>query len=207
MKRLGLVIVALGVLAASSVAAPPKSPKHTKKQQTSAAARQEAIKTALINRISIQNDFWYDEGDFPRVVELLRYAYELNPSDYEIATNLGWMLENLEMYGEALAVYQRFRKENPNDPDAPFPEANFYFFRKAYNKIPPLLEKTLDKNPHPNSFRILAHSYDRMGMVKDCVRVWTLYVKLHPEDARGKENLKNAQEKLLKSGKPKLKLQ
>lgn len=181
------------LLAASSSFA---SPKH----RSDTATRQDAINTAFMNQLSVQNDFWFDNGDFPRVIELFRFAYELEPSDYEIATNLGWMLENVENYGEALVTYQRFRRENPKDPDAAFPEANFYFFHKAYNKVPPILEPTIKHRPQPNNYRVLAHSYDRMGMVVDCVRVWNLYVKDYPGDLKGIANLKRAKEKLQKSG-------
>lgn len=164
--------------------------------------RQKAIDNAILNRISVQNDFWFDDGDYPRIIQLHRFAYEFAPSDYELATNLGWMYGNLQMHAEELAIYTRFRRENQLTlADATFPEANFYFFRKAYAKVPPLLEGSLKLKPHPNTYRILAHSYDRMGMMKDCVRVWSAYVKVYPQDPKGPVNLKRAEEKLNKSGK------
>lgn len=189
-------LIAISVIALAAI-----SPAFATKK-SSQEARQSAIENSILNRISIQNDFWFNDGDFPRVIQLHRFTYEYVPADYEIATNLGWMLGNIQEYGEELSIYSKFRKDNyPKDPDASFPEANFYYFRKAYAKVPTILEDSITRNPHPNSFRILAHAYDRMGMMKDCVRVWTAFVREFPEDLKGKENLKRATDKLAKAGK------
>ena len=148
------------------------------------------------DRIELQNDYWFDGGDFPRCINALRIMQVSYPEDYEVATNLGWLLESTEQWDEALAVYVRFGRENPNDPDAQFPEANFYFMKKAYSKVPPILEPTIAKQPHPNSFRLLAHSYERLGMLNDSARVWNAYIALAPKDDAAKNNLHRVENKM-----------
>ena len=158
--------------------------------------RIQAIWQAAHDRIVQQNDYWFDEGDFPRTIQALRMMTAVWPYDYESATNLGWLLESTDQYDEALAVYIRYGKENPQDPDAAYPEANFYFMKKAYAKVPPLLEPALAKKPHPNCYRILAHSYERLGLLKDSARVWNDYIALAPKDTAAKNNLARVERKM-----------
>jgi len=160
--------------------------------------RVDAIWNFAVDRINRQNDFWFDQGDFPRVINLCRVMYALYPNDYEVATNLGWMLENIERWDEALAVYIKFRTDNPGDPDAAWPEANFYYMKKAYQKVPPILEPTLKmaKKPHPNSYRTLAHSYERLNQLADSQRVWKEYLQIAPNDDPAKNNLSRVEKKL-----------
>ena len=102
--------------------------------------------------------------------------------DYGTTTDLGWMLQNVEQYDEALAIYKAYRLAYPNDPEAPYPEAQYYYLHKQYAKVPPLIEGTLAEKPHPNSFRILAHSYDHLGKLLDSRRVWKLLIATYPHE-------------------------
>lgn len=162
----------------------------------SANERMAIIWGSAFARFENQSDAWFDKGEFPKVVNLLRMHSALKPDDYEIATNLGWMLENVENWNEALAVYVRYRKQNPANPDSTFPEANFYFMKKAYAKVPPLLEPSLAKKPQANSYRILAHAYERMQMLHDSKRIWEIYLKRFPNDGAAKVNLKRVNGKI-----------
>jgi tetratricopeptide (TPR) repeat protein len=168
--------------------------------QTPDPKRLNAIWGAVGDHLNRQSDAWFDDGDFPKVVQILRMHFVLTPNDYEIATNLGWMLENIQLREEALAVYIRFRKTNPNDPDAAFPEGNYYFLKKAYAKVPPIIEPTLKRRPHANSFRILAHAYDRLKMYGDAKRVWQMYLSENPDDETAKLNLSKIEKKLAGGG-------
>ena len=158
------------------------------------------IWTAAENRMVRQSDFWFESGEFLRSINLLRVIYYLNPTDYEIATDLGWMYENVDRYPEALKIYQEFRKNNPKNPDAPYPEANYYFVKKQYDKVYPLLLPSLANKPHPNSFRICAHSLDRSGKLKESKAVWEALLKLSPEDRMAEANLRKVENKINKGG-------
>lgn len=180
-----LLFVGLATLlfAALSIAAPNEDPDP----------RLDAIWVAAESRMSDQIDQWFEVGDYPRCIQLLRVWYAFEPHDYDVATNLGYLLKSTEAYDEELAVYVKYRKENPEDPDGPFPEANFYFERKVYSKIPALLEPTLKRKPHGNSYRRLAHAYERLGLLTDCVRIWTAFLAVSPKDGAAKSNLQRVQ--------------
>lgn len=165
-------------------------------------SRVDAIWNVAVDRINAQTDIWFEDGDFPRVINICKVMYSLYPADYEVATNLGWMLENIEKWDEALAVYIKYRSENPKDPDAAWPEANFYYMKKAYQKVPPILEPTMkmSRKPHPNSFRTLAHAYERMNQLQDSKRVWQAMIQTFPDDAPAKNNLNRVEKKLRGEG-------
>lgn len=184
----GAALLVLLTLAAGSVA------KQTPPWRND--ARSQVIWDAAHNRFVDQFDYWFEDGDYPRCIQLLRVLHDLEPDNYETATNLGWLLESIEEPDAALAVYVRFRKDNPADADAPWPEANFYFKRKIYAKVVPLLESSLALKPHPNSYRLLAHSYERMGLLADSKRVWTRYLGVDPTDEPAKANLRRVNEKI-----------
>ncbi len=143
-------LAALGVVGSAQAAAPAQD-------------KVDAIWAAANDRMSTQIDIWFEDGDFPTVIQLLKIQQGVYPADYEIATNLGWMLENIEKYDEALATYIRYRRENPEDPDAALPEATFYHLKRAYAKVPPLLEPAIKRKPHANAYRILAQAYEKQN--------------------------------------------
>lgn len=161
-------------------------------------SRVDAIWNHAVDRLNSQTDLWFDDGDFPRVINLCRIMYALYPDDFDIATNLGWMLENVESWDEALAVYVKYRTENPNDPDAAWPEANFYYMKRAYQKIPPILEPTIRMRtkPHANNYRTLAHAYERMNLLRDSKRVWQMLLAITPNDGPAKNNLQRVEKKM-----------
>ncbi|HSI73066.1 MAG TPA: tetratricopeptide repeat protein [Fimbriimonas sp.] len=163
------------------------------------AKRIAAIWSAAEDRIAQQTDVWFEDGEFPMVIQLLKVHNALDPHDYEVATNLGWMLENVEEWDDAIETYSRYQSLNPQDPDKALPLANYWFMKRKYEKIPPLLDTISDK-AHPNSFRILAHAYERTKRLQDAESVWKRYLALHPNDATAKVNLTRVQKKIKESG-------
>lgn len=191
MKRIWGIAVAMGIVGSGISQTPPDQ------------RRVDMIWNHAVDRLNRQTDTWFDDGDFPRVINICRVMYALYPEDFEMATNLGWMLENIELWDQALAVYIQYRTENPNDPDAPYPEANFYFRRKVFPKVPPLLEPSLKMatKPHPNSFRVLAHAYEKMDLLADSQRIWKSMLTAYPDDRPAKSNLARVEKKLRGDGK------
>ncbi len=159
------------------------------------AKRVDAIWEAANDRMSSQIDIWFKDGEFPMAIQLLRVQADLKPADYDIATNLGWMFENIEEWDLAVETYAAYRKGNPKDPDAALPEAEYWFRKKKYEPVLPLLESISDK-AHPNAFRVLAHSYERLGKLKESQGIWKRYIRLAASDLTAKRNLERVEKKL-----------
>jgi tetratricopeptide (TPR) repeat protein len=193
MKPFTLVIV--GALAATGIAGTPARPAK-KAQHPVPQSRVDTIMAFANDRMSTQIDVMFEDGDFPAVISLLRVQAEAYPSDYDVWTNLGWMQENVQAYDTALATYARYRRQNAADPDAALPEATFYFNRRLYAKVPPLMEPTIKGKCHPNAFRILARAYEKQDMLSDAARVYKALSLRDPNDGAAKVNLKRVEGKL-----------
>lgn len=149
------------------------------------------------NRLVEQMDQTFEDGDFPFVISMLRLNFADEPKNYEVATNLGWMLENIQEWSEAEAFYKQFRADNPGDPEAAYTLGYFYYMRKRYSEAEQVLEPTLAKAVHANTFRILAKSYEREKKYKDAIRVWELQLKKWPGDLPTKANIERVKQKMI----------
>jgi tetratricopeptide (TPR) repeat protein len=179
----------------------PAKPAQSPRPKVAAQDKAGEIWNFATDRLTTQEDSWFEDGDYPAAIQLLRVTRELHPNDWELVTNLGWMLENVQEMDEALTVYQRYEKDNPNDPDAALAIADYLFRRKDYAPIPALLESKIGpgKRPHPNNFRILAHAYEKLGKFSDAERIWKAYIAIAPGDGTAKNNLNRIEKKLGKT--------
>lgn len=161
-------------------------------------SRVKGILEFIRGEASSQHDVWFDDGDFPRSVQSLKILHSLFPADYSLLTDLGWMLENIQENSSALITYKKYATRYPEDAEAAYPEAEFYFRNKLWSKVPPIIEPSLKlkPHPHPNSYRILARSYEMMGLLKDSQRVWDEYLAIDPNDGQAKVNLARVLKKM-----------
>ncbi len=184
-----LNLVAALVLAHSATA-PTEAISPTQK-------RQAAIWAAVYNRTNTQVDVWWDQGDFPVIIQLIRFQAELYPHDYDIATNLGWMYENVKDNPNAEAAYSRYASRNPNDPDAVLPIVQKAYMSKDYKRVIAVANPAIShKGVHANVFRLLAHSYERTGDLKNALRVWESYLAVNPEDLTAVKHRDEVKQKL-----------
>lgn len=154
------------------------------------------------NRVIRQQDIWYQDGEFPTIVSLLKVQVGYQPDDYDTMTNLGWMQENIEEWADAEATYREFIRLHPKDGDAPFPLAwLFYNYKKRYEDAIKVLEASLPNKPGPNTYRVLAKSYERIKKYDQAIRVWELELKRWPGEPTAIGNIKRVKAKLANGGK------
>jgi tetratricopeptide (TPR) repeat protein len=170
------------------------APQPTKAAKA-APSRMAVILDSISSRMSRQHDIWFDLGEFPKDIQLLRMEAELEPSDYDTWTSLGWMQENILLYPDAEATYQRYRTLNPHDPDRSLPIAEYWFRKRNFTEAIKQIEGDLGRKVHPNAFRIVANSYDRLKKYPDSIRVWNAYLKRAPNDLSAKANLNRVEKK------------
>ncbi len=150
---------------------------------------EQMVETAIYNRLNQQADIWFKDGDYPKIIQMLKIQNGFDPADYEAATNLGWLLESIEKPEEAAEVYERYAVSNPNDPDSALPRAQQHFLKRRWKEAIAAGEKFLTPKSHPNLYRIVANSYERLKEYKKSRATWERYLKLHPDDAPAKARL------------------
>ena len=167
--------------------------QHATEQQ-----RLDSIWYAATNRMSQQCDLWYKHGEYLRCIQLLKIETAILPYDFESVSLLGWFQQSTDDEAGELATYVNYRKMNPGDPLGPYLEAMYYYRKKLYAKVPPLLEPLLKQQPPPdaNVYRELAHCYEDMDLLADSKRVWEAYLAVSPNDPAAKKNLERVEKKL-----------
>jgi tetratricopeptide (TPR) repeat protein len=192
-----MIVKHLAAVICAAVIASTASAQHVTEQQ-----RLDSIWYAATNRMSQQCDLWYSHGEYLRCVQILKLETAILPYDFDNVSLLGWFQQSTDDEPGELATYVAFRKNNPGDPLGPYLEALFYYRKKLYAKVPPLLEPLLNQNPHPdaNVYRELAHCYEDMNLFADSKRVWEAYLAFTPNDPAAKNNLTRVEKKLKGEG-------
>lgn len=150
-------------------------------------------------RMAAEQDYHFDQGDYPRVIANLKVAVAAVPGDEEAWSNLIWMLGNVDAEGEAWATCRDFARRNPGYAEGPFYEAQFLFAKRMWAKIPALLEPMVAADPPPRdpvSYRMLAQAYKRLEWWEDSRRVLLSLLARWPDDEKAKADLRFCDEKL-----------
>jgi tetratricopeptide (TPR) repeat protein len=164
--------------------------------------RSEQILGLFEAEVAEQTDIWFEFGDFPLVVDMLKVQVEVEPDNYRLNTDLIWMLGNISRDEEAYDWARKFRLSNPGNPEAAFPEAQLYYFDREYADVTRILLPTIDMTvkPHPNTYRILAHSLEDLGRFQKSKEVWDLLLELTPEDDAARNNRNRVAQKAEEAG-------
>lgn len=189
---------AIAAIAACSLAC--VAPAQLKEMTSTPGASR--ITAAAYWRISAEKDSLFNDGEFPSAIQIISWEIIWRPNDYEAVTDLGWMYGNIERPDLELATYIRFKQQFPENPEAYYPEAQFYFLKRSYKNVVAILEPTLEfeTKPHANSYRILAHSYERLGFYEKALETWDKYLLLDPTDDAAKANRDKVKAKLSGGG-------
>lgn len=164
-------------------------------------ARLNEIWDHIDNRFVTQSDVWFELGEFPSCVSLLKVQAAASPDDYDLMTSLAWMLENIDRYDDAQAVYLDFGTRHPKNGDAMYDLGRFYYQKKDYANTIKVLEPTLALNPGPNTYRTLARAYELSGKPNDAIRIWELELKRFPNELTAIANIKRVKAKMAGGGK------
>ena len=192
---LGLAVMAIGAFAQTPSQGDPAKQKSP---LTTESAEVREIFDFMSSRMSRQKDVWFDDGEFRRCIEVLLVEVAWVPADYDAWTSLGWMYGNIEAFHLEIAAYTRFQELFPAEPEAHYPLGEFYYRRRNYVACIGILEPTIgwEKKPHANTYRLLAHSFDRIGRFDRALAVWDEYLKLVPDDGAAKMNRQKVADKL-----------
>lgn len=165
------------------------------------AGQEAEVLSAMRSRVLAQNDVWFREGEFPKIIRSLEVWTRVLPRDYEAASNLTHMLFSTKRLDEEIAWGLWYARMNPDDPDGTLIVAATYFRMRLYWLVPGVAEAKIagERKPHQNLYRFLANSYARMGMVRESLRVWEAALVVYPEMPGAVVN-RDRMRGLLKSG-------
>lgn len=180
--------------------------------------RTEQIYSNYENLLIRRADVHYHAGEFAQSANIFQILHGMHPDDTNLARNWAWMLGNAEEFDEAFSVMISYRLMHPSDVWAALGEAEL-FVQKAREedrvprigpsetgsplwwRVPPLLEPHLEKRDIPlTAFTFLSASYEKVGLLREALRVWEIRKARFPDDPACTPNISRLQNLLGKRG-------
>ncbi|MCL6624621.1 MAG: hypothetical protein K6T17_08420 [Fimbriimonadales bacterium] len=159
-------------------------------------------------------DAHYHAGEFHQSANIYQILYGIHPDDATLVRTWAWMLGNANEFDEAFSVMMSFRLAHPSDARAALGEAELFVQQareedrlpragppgpgsSLWWRVPPLLEPHLQKKDLPvNAYTFLSASYEKVGLLRQALRVWELRQERFPDDPACTPNI-NRLKKLL----------
>lgn len=195
--------IAVALCAAAFVAAVTASPASAQKTTGSAPTYKQAITqvdgitTRAVDKMWVQTDTYWHDGDYNRIVGLIRVIVEAEPTFSDAYANGAYLLWSMGDTAAADRLLQKGIKNTPKDWSLPFEFGRHLMTTKRYAAALPYLKKaTTYKNAQVHPYRELAHCYDRLGRLEESLATWRTVVKKFPSFSAGPPNLARVQAKV-----------
>jgi tetratricopeptide (TPR) repeat protein len=185
---------ATATAARAAEAAPPKP----------VVTQVDGMTNRVLDQLWENTDHYWHEGDYNRIVALIRVVMEGDPSDYEAPSSGAWLLWSMGDKPAANALLARSVAISPRPWVAHYAFGEQLFIRREYKDAIPHLQVTTKYPKVPSSaWKMLAHSYDKTGQYQKSLDCWQTVVKRFPDDVAGPPNLRRLQAKVSSKAAPK----
>jgi Tfp pilus assembly protein PilF len=195
-----LAVVAVAVFVVSAPASaqtaankPPAKPTTSASSGPSRAvsAMQVAgISERIVDKLWVQTDTYWHEGDYNRIVDLARIIVEAEPSFNDAYANAAWLLWSMGDTDGADKFLQHGIARSDNKGEVLFDFGFHLYNTKRYAQAEPYLARsiTYPKTGYP-AYAALGHTYRQLGKLDKSIAVWEQAVKKFPQMGAAKTNL------------------
>jgi len=183
--------LSLGFLGLFCAAAPPAQAQTKAETLKQAVTQADGITNRVVDKVWEQTDEYWHHGDYNRIVALIRFIVEADPTFYEAYGNGAWLLWSMGDTKNADEFLEYGIARAPQKWVLQY-EMGFHLYNtKRYAAALPYLEKALKypKGAGWPPWHTLAHCYDRLGQTKKSLQTWEYIVRTYPNDAVAKPNL------------------
>lgn len=166
-------------------AAPPETMKQ-------AVTQADGITSRVVDKMWEETDHYWHEGDYNRIIGLVRLIVEIDPSFVEAYSSAAWLMWS---QGDTNAADVFLKYGVANAPQAQKGEINYefgwhLFNTKRYAEALPFLKKATDANvPLVTAYTTLGHCYRNLKRYDEAVTTWETVVKKFPNFGAGQVNL------------------
>lgn len=144
-----------------------------------------------------RTDYYFDAGDYPRSIALDRVITAADPQFMEAYVTGAWLMDSLGDKKDAEAFYTQCVTNNPKHSYGYYNLGWFYYNSlKNYPKALTIFQadvKTPDADV--NDWKMLAHSYEKLGQYDRALAVWKQTKKLYPNGPAVDFNLAQAEQR------------
>lgn len=157
-----------------------------------AVAQADGITNKVIDEMWETTDKYWHEGDYNRVVSLIRVCVEADPSFTEAYSTGTWLLWSMgdTKTADAFITYGLSRAPKAVKSDMSYEVGWQFFNTKRYAAAIPHLKRAVDLGAKQRqAYSTLAHAYTRMKRYDESIAVWKLVVRKYPDFGAAKTNL------------------
>ncbi|GIV19910.1 MAG: hypothetical protein KatS3mg023_1661 [Armatimonadota bacterium] len=143
--------------------------------------RVDTILEGVLDRWIVQMDRWWHDGQHEHLINMTYFAITLDPHHIDLYQNAGWLLWSSDRDDEAVAMYQRGLRNNPNAYDMYYELGQYYYLRKRdYAQAKEYLEKAVQFPCEWFVWNTLGHTYARLGEREKAVQTWQELLRRFP---------------------------
>lgn len=143
--------------------------------------RLQAVFNEVVDRWIVQMDRWWHDGQHEQVINMTYFAIPLDPQNVSLYENAGWLLWSSNRDDEAVALYERGLRHNPNRYDLYYELGQYFFMRKKdYARARQYLEEAIKYPCEWFVWNTLGHVYARLGEREKALETWQELLKRFP---------------------------
>lgn len=173
--------------------------RHAKEKAAAGNVQVDGIFDSFVDDLWKQGDNYWHEGDYPRIIALDRIAVQADPHFVECYSTGGWLMESLGRNSDAEAFYQQAIANNQDDSYAYYSLGMFYYNTlKDYHASLAVFQRDAKvADSEDKDYKMLAHSYERIGDWASAIVVWKTIKKRWPKSPAVDYGLNRAQKRLI----------
>lgn len=194
LSRWTAAFATLAVLGGAAQAAetPPKNAGGPPKE---VVLQVDGITDRVIDNLWTKSDAFWHEGDYQRIIALIRVCVAADPSFVEAYSNGAWLLWSMGDSDGADALLADGEKRSPKKGDIAY-EYGYQLFRtKRYPEAAKYLKRSVEGGGQPAPvYTTYAHALEKLNRWDEAEKVWQQVVKKFPTFVAGPPNLKRVRE-------------
>lgn len=161
-----------------------------------AVVQVDGITNRVVDELWEATDHYWHDGDYNRIVGLVRVCVEADPAFFEAWGVGGWLLWSMGDTGAADAFLKNGLARNPGRWQLHYELGWHLFNTKRFADALPYLKKASAIPSAPaQAWKTLGHCYDKLGRLDEALATWRQVVRRFPRDATGPRNLRRLEEK------------
>ncbi len=160
-------------------------------------ARVELMLDEIVNKLVVAYDAHWHKGEYNHNINIAKMIIAARPDFVDFYANSGWLLWSMNRDDEAVALYEKGIKANPNTYYMYDELAQYYFIRKKdYATAAKHYERAVKfKDAKPQSWNALARCYEKTGQLEKALAAWEKAVT-YKDNPAAKPNLDRVRNKL-----------
>ncbi|MCS6831080.1 MAG: tetratricopeptide repeat protein [Armatimonadota bacterium] len=143
--------------------------------------RVDAIFDAMVDHWIVQMDRWWHDGQHEHLINMTYFTIRFDPRNVSLYENAGWLLWSSNRDDEAVAMYERGLRNNPDAYDMYYELGQYYYLRKRdYARAKEYLEQAVKFPCEWFVWNTLGHVYARLGEKEKAIETWQELLRRFP---------------------------